>query len=453
MSSWLVGKKKFWLEVVNDDGSHIGVDRRNDMTIDANHSNRRVLVIDDNRAIHEDFRKILQAKAGNEDFDQARAALFGDSPISEALERFDLDCADQGQSALHMVQLARNESRPYAVAFVDMRMPPGWDGLETIEHLWEVDAEIQVVICTAYTDHSWDDIVRRLGHDDRLLILQKPFSSIEVSQAATALTRKWNLARQAEENLEAAKAASLAKSQFLSNMSHEIRTPMNGILGMSELLLQTPLSDKQRRFAETVRRSGTTLLDIINDILDYSDIEAGKLAVQSIPFNLCQVVEESIKHFSGPVASKGLELACVLPDSLSARYEGDPVRVGQILRNLIGNAVKFTERGKIVVRVTVVEEFGGQATLRLDVKDTGIGIAPATQTNLFKPFTQADGSMTRMYGGTGLGLAIVKRLAEMMGGAVGVESKVGQGANFWCTIRLKIGAGGTHETSAPAPSV
>jgi signal transduction histidine kinase len=445
MNSWLARGKKFGLEVVDDDSPPFGLDRKKRMTREANNQNRRVLVIDDNQAIHQDFRKILQAKSENEGFDHARAALFGGPPLSEALERFDLDCADQGQAAFFMVQLARNEGRPYAVAFVDMRMPPGWDGLETIEHLWEVDAELQVVICSAYTDHSWEDIVRRLGHDDRLLILQKPFSSIEVSQAATSLTRKWNLARQAKESLEAAEAASLAKSQFLSNMSHELRIPMNGILGMSELLLQTPLSDKQRRFAETVHRSGTALLGIINDLLDYSQIESGKLELRSIPFDLRQVVEDSVKCFSSPAVSKGLELTRVLPDSLSTRYEGDPVRVRQILTNFLGNAVKFTERGKIIVGVTVVEESGGQATLCLDVKDSGIGIAPEMLARLFKPCTRADGSMTRKYGGAGLGLAIVKRLAEMMGGAVGVESKVGQGANFWCTIRLKTSVSVSYE--------
>jgi signal transduction histidine kinase len=445
MNSWLARGKKFGLEVVHDDGSLINMDRKKRMTREANNQNRRVLVIDDNQAIHQDFRKILQGKSENEGFDQARAALFGDSPLSEAPERFDVECAAQGQAALIMVQLARNEGRPYAVAFVDMRMPPGWDGLETIVHLWEADPELQVVICTAYTDHSWEDIVRRLGHDDRLLILQKPFSSIEVSQVATSLTRKWNLGLQARENLEAAKAASLAKSQFLSNMSHEIRTPMNGILGMSELLLQTPLSDKQRRFAETVHRSGTALFDILNDILDYSQIESGTLNLRHTPFDLRQIVEDSIKRFSSPVASKGLELSCVLPDSLSAHYEGDPSRVGQILTNLIGNAVKFTERGKIIVCVTVVEESDGETTLAFEVKDTGIGIAPEMQARLFKPFTQVDGSVTRKYGGTGLGLAIVKRLALLMDGAVGVESTVGLGSNFWCTIRLKTSVGISYE--------
>jgi two-component system, NtrC family, sensor kinase len=159
--------------------------------------NRRILVIDDNVLIHDDFRKILQP--GNEvhNLDAVRAAVFGGTPRLKPLLRFELDCVDQGQAALALVQKARLEDRPYAVVFVDMRMPPGWDGLETIEHFWAVDPEIQTVICTAYTDHSWEEIIERLGYDDRLLILQKPFSSVEVSQLAMSLTTKWNLARQA----------------------------------------------------------------------------------------------------------------------------------------------------------------------------------------------------------------------------------------------------------------
>jgi signal transduction histidine kinase len=411
--------------------------------MDVEDQNRRILVVDDNVSIHEDFRKILQTSGEADPLDQARASLFESQPLRQALARFELDCVEQGQTALTFVETARKRGRPYAVVFVDMRMPPGWDGLETIEQIWLADPDVQTVICTAYTDHSWDDIVRRLGYDDRLLILQKPFSSVEVSQLVTSLTKKWNLTRQVHQRLEMAMAANVAKSQFLANMSHEIRTPMNGILGMCELLLQTPLNDKQRRFAETVRRSGKDLLQIINDVLDFSKIEAGKLTIERIPFDLREVVKDSLGLFSDLAESKGLELVCRLPESLAFRYEGDPVRIRQILVNLLGNAVKFTERGEIALQVAIVEETNEYSTLSLEVKDTGIGIEPAAQTNLFKAFTQADGSMTRRYGGTGLGLAIVKQLAEMMGGAVGVESTPGQGSTFWCTMRLTCATGGS----------
>lgn len=157
--------------------------------------NRRILIIDDNVLIHDDFRKILQPGDEAHRLEEVRAAVFGGTPRLRPLIRFELDCVDQGQAALALVQKARQEDRPYAVVFVDMRMPPGWDGLETIEHFWAVDPEIQAVICTAYTDHSWEEIIERLGSDDRLLILQKPFSGVEVSQLAMSLTTKWNLAR------------------------------------------------------------------------------------------------------------------------------------------------------------------------------------------------------------------------------------------------------------------
>ena len=405
--------------------------------IDKHSQHLRVLVIDDNLSIHEDFRKILQPGTETQGLDEARASLFGGESFRKALVRFELDYADQGQAALALVQMARREGRPYAVAFVDMRMPPGWDGLETIERMWEVDPEIQTVICTAYTDHSWDDIIRRLGCDDRLLILQKPFSSVEVSQLAASLTTKWKLARQARQRLEAAEAANVAKSQFLANVSHEIRTPMNGILGMSELLLKTPLNDKQRRYIETVHKSGMALLQVINDILDISRIESGKLKLESIGFDLRQLVKDILELFSGPIERKGLRLTVVLADNLLPEYGGDPVRIRQILTNLLGNAIKFTTQGEIALHVSVAEDTVDATTLCLKVRDTGIGIEPAVQAKLFTPFTQADGSTTRKYGGTGLGLAIVKQLAHMMGGIVGVDSVLGQGSTFWCTIQLQ----------------
>lgn len=398
--------------------------------------NRRILIIDDNVLIHDDFRKILQPGDEAHRLEEVRAAVFGGTPRLRPLIRFELDCVDQGQAALALVQKARQEDRPYAVVFVDMRMPPGWDGLETIEHFWAVDPEIQAVICTAYTDHSWEEIIERLGSDDRLLILQKPFSGVEVSQLAMSLTTKWNLARQAHQRLQAAEAANVAKSRFLANMSHEVRTPMNGILGMSELLMQTPLNDKQRRYVQTLQKSGQTLIQIINDILDISKIEAGKLKLEQIAFDLHQLVTEAQELFSGQAGSKGLRLTTILSEAVGHEYVGDPVRIRQILANLIGNAIKFTAQGQVTVSMTVVDDAVGQTDVCLKVQDTGIGVEPAIQANLFTPFTQADGSTTRKFGGTGLGLAIVKQLAGMMGGTVGVESVSGRGSTFWCTMRL-----------------
>ncbi|HMS82917.1 MAG TPA: ATP-binding protein [Nitrospira sp.] len=403
-----------------------------------NHSeNRRLLVVDDNVLIHEDFRKILQPRHETQRLDEVRAAIFGSTPRPKPLMRFELDCAEQGQTALALVQTACREGRPYAVAFVDMRMPPGWDGLETIEHVWAVDPEIQMVICTAYTDHSWEDIIHRLGYDDRLLIVQKPFSSVEVSQLATALTTKWNLARQARQRLETAEAVNVAKSEFLVNVSHEIRTPMNGLIGMAELLLQTPLSEKQRGYVGTLQKSGLALVHLIDDVLDLSKIGAGRLELEMSPFDLCQLVQGVRELYTAQVESKGLKLTVALPDRHLPAYEGDPDRIRQILHNLLGNALKFTKKGEIALHVAVAEETKETVMLRLTVRDTGIGMDAVVLDKLFIPFTQGDGSSTRKHGGLGLGLAIVKQLACKMGGDVGVDSVPGTGSTFWCTLRLR----------------
>jgi signal transduction histidine kinase len=446
------------------------------MTLPLDTLNRRILVIDDNPDILADFCKILQHDDNTSTLLEARATLFDDIPQHRPLESFVVDCADQGQTGFAMVEQALQDDRPYAVVFVDMRMPPGWDGVETIEHLWRVDPALQIVICTAFSDLEWNRVIERLGHRDQLLLLRKPFDNIEVWQLAASLTQQWTLAQEVarrldqlevmvrqrtaelqdandrlrhelvqrshlEAELAAARdkalAAAEAKSIFLATMSHEIRTPRNGVIGMTGLLLDTHLLPEQREYADVVHKSGETLLALINDILDFSKIEANELTLEDLDFELRMAVEDVLDLMAEKATAKGIELVCLVQPDVPTWVGGDPGRLRQILTNLVGNAVKFTECGEVVVLATLEEKTDDAAVVRFEVRDTGIGIKPEVRSRLFQVFSQADSTTTRKYGGTGLGLAISKQLAEMMGGSIGVESTPGQGSAFWFTVRLE----------------
>ncbi len=422
--------------------------------------NRRILIVDDNEAIHADFRKILCGGEESSSLDSVREALFGDAPaLASAALRYEIDSAYQGQEALELVRQADRKGRPYAVAFVDVRMPPGWDGVETVQRIWKEFPELEVVLCTAYSDYSWDEIVDRLGQCGRLLILKKPFDNIEVRQLACALTEKWTLegaARWKLDDLErmvtdrtqelaeltkvlgqaklAAETANRSKSEFLANMSHEIRTPLSSILGYSDLIQDECALPVVLERVSIIRRNGEHLLRIINDILDLSKIEADRIDLERIPVSPRAIVAAAAAVIEPSAAAKGLAFEVrqvgLVPEAVCT----DPTRLTQVLVNVLNNAVKFTDLGSVTLIWSLIETPSEEPRLLFEITDTGIGMTPVQLANLFKPFVQADNSTTRRFGGTGLGLTISRKLTRLLGGEIAADSHAGAGSCFSVTI-------------------
>lgn len=421
---------------------------------------RRLLIVDDNESIHEDFNKILTDNLPNKNIEQIEDILFGVKiKVKPSLYEYVIDHAFQGEEAIVMVENSEKEDFAYSVIYMDVRMPPGIDGVQTIEKIWEKYPHIEMVICSAYSDYSWDKILEKFGPTDKLLFIKKPFNTIVIKQLTLSLVTKWDIAKKNREYMdylekqvdertqelkqllkhmtelkEKAEQSEMQKSVFLANMSHEIRTPMNAILGFSELLENEDLSEELKvKFLHYINSNGMSLLNLINDIICNAKIESGVLDVFFENFSLNQMLEELKEIFLiNLLASNKEHLQLKLMTGTTGNnfcIDSDRERLKQVISNLFTNALKFTESGSIEFGYTILDE----NWIEFYVKDTGIGIPEDDADFIFDRYAQVSSSKIINKNGTGLGLTISKNLVELLGGKIWVRSKLTEGSTFYFT--------------------
>lgn len=427
----------------------------------------RILVVDDSPDIHKDFQTILLEEEESTTLSTLRDEVFGDhSRMHVSKSLYDLDFASQGKDGCEKVKQACSESRPYELAFVDMRMPPGWDGLKTIEHIWEIDPNVQVVICTAYSDYSWGEISERLGRSENLLILKKPFDSAEVAQLASALTEKWVLARQASlkteqleqmvkertdeltranEQLKAEIAerreAELKQAEliekvdsinkelkdFASIVSHDLKAPLRGIKSLANWILD----DCSDKLGEQGNEQMNLLLGrvermyrLIDGVLQYSII--GRTEEKPAQVSLDKFIPEIIDMLVPP------KHVAVTVESGMPVIEFEETQIMQLFQNLLGNAIKYMDKPQGRIRVACVEQ---DSFWTFSVSDNGPGIEEKHFERIFKMFQAL--AVSEQCEGTGVGLTVAKKIVELHGGKIWVESKVGEGSTFFFTLPKK----------------
>ena len=406
-------------------------------------SRYRLLAIDDNTKVLDAYTTLFHQDEG---LMESILALSGVSPnsIEEDDEEFEfeVECRESGQLGVELVRQALVDDDPFAVIFLDMRMPNGWSGLETAVQIRKLDEHVRIVLVSAYTDYTLKEIRSEIG--PRFVFHSKPWSDDELKQLTRLLVSDWGyerelrqVQRQLEDATEEAVRANRSKDQFLASMSHELRTPLTAMLGYGELLQDTVLEQEQRALLKSMQVSGSSLLYLLNDILDLSKISAGKFEIDNTLFDLATMVREVEQIFAVRAESQGLRFEVIRSGSgreFSHMLLGDSKRIGQILINLIGNAIKFTRDGFVHLEV-----YSEQKKLHLKVVDSGIGMGPEVIERLFKPFEQADRSISGRFGGTGLGLHISHTLARLMGGEITVESEQGKGSTFEVVVPLVMG--------------
>lgn len=377
---------------------------------------------------------------------------------------FQFDFAANGEEALSKLE---HSGKNYDLILTDINMPV-MDGLTLLTRIKDQEGpSYKAVIVSAYGDlenirtamnrGAFDFITKPIDFNDLETTILKSLHEVRLIRTGfDARDRLESTIRDketAEKETDRARQSEKFKQQFLANMSHEIRTPMNSVVGLTNLLLKTPLNETQLKYIDTIRKSSENLLVVINDILDISRIEAGKMVFASYPFSLRELMHHLKETLQLKADEKGLTLTCEVATGCPEVLVGDSVRLDQILLNLVGNALKFTERGAVTVNVAVVSSGTGSCRLKFDVADTGIGIPPEKIRVIFESFSQATNDTNRTYGGTGLGLTISKQLVEMQGGSIGVRSKVGHGTTFYFELPFQIGKPEELKKSAPGPAI
>jgi len=424
----------------------------------------RILIIDDNPSIHKDFQTILVEEEESANLNALRAEVFGDkSRKSITKSTYELDFASQGQEGCEKIRQACAENCPYELTFVDMRMPPGWDGLKTIEHIWEIDPKIQVVICTAYSDYSWGEITERLGKSENLLILKKPFDSAEVAQLASSLTEKWILARQAslkteqleqmvkertdeltqtnkqlkqeivERELAEQRQTELIKEvdkinnelkDFASIVSHDLKAPLRGIKSLASWILDDysdKLDERANEQMHLLLGRVERMYNLIEGVLQYS--RAGRLEDKPVQVNLDGFIPEMIDMLVPP------ENITITVDSEMPVIECAETHIMQLFQNLLSNAIKYMDKPQGRINIECAEEDG---FWKFSIADNGPGIEEKHFEKIFKMFQAL--SVTKEFEGTGVGLTIAKKIVELYGGNIWVESTIGEGSTFHFTL-------------------
>ena len=391
-------------------------------------------------------------------FERAKILAVDDEPAVELLfkqmfrsaireNRFELLFARDGQEALDVLR----ETPDVDLVLTDINMPR-MDGLTLLSHLEDVNPMLKAVVVSAYGDMKNIRVAMNRGAFD---FITKPVDEEDLKATVNKTIREVNRIRELMRQRDAAAAADQTKSDFIAMVSQEVRTPMNAMYSMAQFLLDTRLSPEQHEYAETIANSGEIMLSLLNDVLDLSKIEAGKLELESVGFDGRDLIEGVANLMGSHAREKGLEIVTQVSSDVPAQLQGDPERLRQLLMNLLSNAIKFTDEGSVAVRETMDSTVENEADedrewLRVEVEDTGIGLAEAQQFEVFEAFTQADVSTTRRYGGTGLGLSICHRLIDMMGGKIGVQSQLGKGSTFWFSIPLPQT---DQSSSVPAPDL